>query len=399
MKQVIMTLLVLSALILNSAGLYAEDKATEKAKSKDAEIDLAVPESPAFTALGLNPNNVERPSSPREFATSLLNGTDANGNIKTGLAIDTAPFMLFEGSDMTLVQYQESYWDRFFSRTMLSLATAKGTSDADNSAMFAVGLRLTPWDEGDPRMDKQLMECLTKAVNVKLSQEEEIGRLTDDRDKLDKALALETDLTKKAELAASRAMLQAKIDTLTAEGTAELNKKAEASIRSCRTNPTFKSNLWNKSSWAISIAPTYTSTTGLREDLKSSGVGVWTSLALQLGGSGQFILHYRYRNKEDVPQAGGFTKQDSQRAGGRLRVGSANTNINLEALAVEEENTLTSKKDRKVQYSLGAENKIADNLWLVLDFGSESGNDKGDNIFVRGNLKWAFSSEPTIKTK
>src|SRR5207302_8377689 len=37
-----------------------------------ANIDTAVPESPAFAALGTSPETVTRPTSPRDFAASLL---------------------------------------------------------------------------------------------------------------------------------------------------------------------------------------------------------------------------------------------------------------------------------------------------------------------------------------
>src|SRR5918911_17393 len=43
------------------------------------DADLGVPESPAFTVLGLNPQTVVRPTSPKEFATAFLNGLDEHG--------------------------------------------------------------------------------------------------------------------------------------------------------------------------------------------------------------------------------------------------------------------------------------------------------------------------------
>lgn len=47
-------------------------------------LDLAVPDSPAFAILGLSPETVVRPSSPRDLATTLLNGVDRRGNLQSG---------------------------------------------------------------------------------------------------------------------------------------------------------------------------------------------------------------------------------------------------------------------------------------------------------------------------
>src|SRR5262249_4604445 len=90
-----------------------------------ADADLAVPESPAFTVLGLSPETVVRPSSPREFASSLLNGVDRNGNFQSGVALDFAPYLTLAADEMTLGQYRSNYKLRFLSRTQFSFANTK----------------------------------------------------------------------------------------------------------------------------------------------------------------------------------------------------------------------------------------------------------------------------------
>src|SRR5262249_47786630 len=78
-----------------------------------ANVDLAVPESPAFAVLGITPQSVTRPTSPRSFATSLLNGLDEKGNFQAGLAIDVAPYLLLAGPALTLEDYQRNRFIRF----------------------------------------------------------------------------------------------------------------------------------------------------------------------------------------------------------------------------------------------------------------------------------------------
>ena len=67
-----------------------------------ANLDLSVPQSPAFAILGITPDNIIRPGSPRDLALSLLNGVGKNGAFQSGIAIDTAPYLLFAGRLKTL---------------------------------------------------------------------------------------------------------------------------------------------------------------------------------------------------------------------------------------------------------------------------------------------------------
>ncbi len=409
--------LVASTFLLLPVVVQSADK---NPKVADASIDLAVPDSPAFAVLGLNPNDVERPSSPREFATSLLNGVDANGNFQTGVAIETAPYLVFYGKETTITDYQSNYYTQFLSRAMLSFATAKGATDEDKAVRLAVGLRFTPWDDGDPRMDGGLIDCLKSAVeNVEISVQKEIGAIIDERNLLQKqkqlvALQIDKEKKKPAKEEDKIALLEGVLNDLSQKieklekqrvelvntGTEELNKKSSAAIEACRNNKKFRSNLWNKSSWSFGIAPTFTSTTGETDDLKSSGIGLWTSVALGLGDSGQFILHTRYRNKEEVPDSdnkGKFFEQDSFRVGGRVRYGSPDLNFNAEGMYIIENRKNGQKDDKKFRYGIGTEYNAAKDLWLVFSIGSESGNNKGDKLFVLGNLRFALSPNPTIK--
>jgi hypothetical protein len=397
------TAMIVFLLPLAASG---EDKKSTPATAADASIDLAVPDSPAFAVLGVSPSNVERPGSPRELALSLLNGVDANGNFQTGMAVETAPYLALWGSTSKLTDYQDDnqYRIRFLSRALLSFATAKGTSDSDKAVRLAVGLRFTPWDEGDPRLDKDLMNCLIESVEgIPISQQMEIDNIIKQFDRYsDEADGLPDNNPRKKELQGFMDALEKQRKELQAKGTAELNKKADAAIKACRANGKFRSNLWNKSSWSLGVAPTWTSTTAKTEDLKYSGMGAWTSVAFRLGESGQFIVHARYRNKEQEPDPNVkdvYFEQDSYRFGGRLRYGRPDLNFNAECLYSIENRPSGREDNRTFRYGIGAEYNIAKNVWINLNTGSQSGNEGGNNLFVLGNLNFAFSPEPTMTFK
>ncbi len=150
MSPAVRSSLVMVMMAIGIPALAEEPKASEP-KTSDAAIELMVPSSPAFAILGLSPENVARPATVGEFTASILNGVDANGNLQTGVAIDTSPYLLLRGDQLTIRDYNDNPLKRWLARTQLSLATAKGSSDDDKALLAAVGMHVTLWDEGDPR--------------------------------------------------------------------------------------------------------------------------------------------------------------------------------------------------------------------------------------------------------
>lgn len=354
-----------------------------------ANVDLSVPESPAFTVLGLTPETVVRPSSPRQFATALLNGVDRNGNFQSGTAIDTVPYLLLGGNQLTLRQYQDNYKLRLASRTQFSFATTKGASEDDKSVRLSLGLRLTLWDKGDPRNDQVLLGCFDTASRTYLQT-------------LVKPSVLPL------ELLPPDAPEDVKNQSIR-EWAAYEQKEAQANpirleeTEACRVEA--RKRNWNKSSWIVAYAPSWISTTGETKNFKWNGGGFWTSLAYGFEGfpglekHSQLILHSRYRSNEQVPDPdteGAFFSQDSFFAGARLRVGNENSTGSFEGVFVR------SRPDGKLfdtsaRYSVGLERRIAENLWFALAFGGERGRADGANKgFVLTSFRWGFSEKRTI---
>src|SRR5437763_20839 len=102
------TLILLAAVLLIWTSSPAQVVNKNKDNQAKINVDLAVPESPAFAVLDITPQTVNRPTSTEEFATSLLNGVDKNGNFQAGVAVDTIPYLLFFGHQITLEKYVDN---------------------------------------------------------------------------------------------------------------------------------------------------------------------------------------------------------------------------------------------------------------------------------------------------
>lgn len=351
-----------------------------------ANVDLAVPESPAFTVLGLTPETVVRPNSPRQFATALLSGVDRNGNFQSGTALDTVPYLLLAGKELTLNKYQTSYKLRLASRTQLSFATTKGASEEDKSVRLSLGVRMTLWDKGDPRTDSKLMTCFDDASRKYLG-----ALVTPDILPLDQ---LPPTATEDEKLQSVRAW--AKYE----QQEAAANPTRLAESEACRAES--RKRNWNKSSWIVAYAPSWISTSGETKNFKWNGGGIWTSVAYGFEGfpglekNSQIIFHGRYRSNEQVPdpaKKGSFLSQDSLFLGARVRVGNENSTGSFEGVFVRSRPEGKSF-DNSARYSVGLERRIAENLWFALAFGGENGRADGRNKgFVLTSFKWGFSEK------
>jgi hypothetical protein len=319
--------------------------------------DLSVPEIPAFTVLGLSPQNVTRPASPREFVTSVLNGIDADGNIQSGIALELAPYLVLAGNSLTLEKYKADPVKQILSRTSFSLATTRGASDDDKSAKVATGLHITLIDRGDPRLSTELANCF---ANLSLVPPIPPGP------------------------GAAAVIAQAE-------------KKLREEWQACRT--AFNKKLWNKTSWGLGLAATWVSPDGNAEALESDRRALWTTYALGLGERAQILLHGRYLQNEKIENpvsAGQMLNQDSWILGTRVRFGLPDFAGSLEATFSRKEPE-GLKADQGSTVLLGLEHKLASDLWLQLSVGREMGYDRtNDQMILRSSFKYAFSQTPSF---
>jgi hypothetical protein len=383
------TYLCALAAFLPLASLAADLSLTELEKAVEigqVDIDLSVPESPAFVALGINPEDVTRPATPREFATSLLSAVDKEGNFQAGFALDTAPYVLARGVDFDLAEYRENperfSLTRFLARTQVSVAVAKGTSNDDEATRLGLGFRFTPWSEGDPRLDTELLQCL---LGVAAIPEAEDTPSPSESVPIAGASAIPL-----AEEGDSIEDWEGRLDAAEAQMEAKTAGCIDAS----------ESRNAHASGWDLGMAPTWIQEGGSNSSLSWGGATFWTSLALggRAGSEGEpprseFILHGRYRLDESVADdaaSSGYREQDSLLIGGRARFGRPDLAFSLEGAYVRE-NARGSKADSSIRGSVGAEARLTEKLWVQVALGASGGREE-DRIFIGGTVKWGGKS-------
>lgn len=107
--------------------------------------NLRTPTSPAFVVLGVQPTSVERPTTPRAFALSLLSATGGEGGVvPENYAAEFAPYWMRSQPQLTFAEYfQASPLQSLRQTFSLSLATAAPTG-ADSTTGVGIGFRVSP---------------------------------------------------------------------------------------------------------------------------------------------------------------------------------------------------------------------------------------------------------------
>jgi hypothetical protein len=371
-----------------------QDVADALAELKARMVDLAVPDSPAFTVLGLTPEEIAPPTTGRALAASLLNGVDRRGVLQSGVAVDTLPYLALAGHLLTLDGYRgrAHYPVRFLARTQISLATAKA-SDADDKGMrVALGVRMTVLDFGDPRTDASLDACVETAIALPDPPLFVVPPPPDPPD-AESLRAWQAQMERGRRAEADYAARVNAWRTTSAE-----------EVRRCREDA--RQRAWNRTRWIVAVAPTWTSVTGAAGDLTRSGSGAWTTFGYGFEGvpglqrNAQVLLHARYRNDEmlPAPEAAATRRlQDSRLLGVQLRAGTANSTVAVEALFERVTPAgLSATSDRR--YSIGYERRLADNLWLGVALGSGAATvgEEAKGGFLLSSLKWGFTESASL---
>ena len=326
-------------------------------------LDRPIGEVPAFTALGLSPDTVSHPSSPRDFAAGVLNGTDRHGVLQTGVAMETAPFRWHGWPGADLSNYKTSWFKRFLYNSSLSIATAKA-SEKDRAVQLAIGYSAILFQ--DQESDPITSSALTKAFRKANEDNVIVGGGFDDAP---------------------------------TPSSANVNKALVAALKD------FHDNSWTGSVWKASIAPTWTSADGTYGGLGSTGFSAWTTFAH--GYSAEFLgaktkvqlsAQVSYRQGELVTDPNDekhTAKQDSLIAAGRLRVGSVDFNGFAEGGYVRLWHGLAGNVDGW-RAAAGLEKRIGANTWFVLSAGQEFGTQAngGDESFAVGSIRFALDDTP-----
>ncbi|MBL7879823.1 MAG: hypothetical protein JNN23_08175, partial [Chryseobacterium gambrini] len=177
MKKLIFLLLIFPVLVL------AQNPSDSLVKNY--KLNFALPDNPAFKALGTEPSNILRPSLTQDFsfvASEFFDGK--NLIIPTSFGVEVSPILLMNTETMTLSEFRKH---NAWKTSRFSLGTFKDSLKTRN---ISFGYRITIINKGDLRTDKEdLEEFLQKVAVAKSKQRADLtvkflqeNKLTFDKD-------------------------------------------------------------------------------------------------------------------------------------------------------------------------------------------------------------------------
>lgn len=162
-----------------------------KSLQEDLSNALAMPQVPASALLAATPEQVSRPASFSDFGASVSQFVGPDGELKTGLAVEIAPWRMYDtAKGKPIDEFKPADQHPLLYRDLrISLASASYQADASEDAQPAmgVGFRLTLVDQRDyrhnPKIARKIRGVVTDVAKGALRWEGECNELApDDRE-------------------------------------------------------------------------------------------------------------------------------------------------------------------------------------------------------------------------
>ncbi|MGQ0649868.1 MAG: hypothetical protein ACT4P7_20140 [Gemmatimonadaceae bacterium] len=361
------------------------------AKKVDAAaipLSFTVPESPAFTFLGVSPAKVTRPSSARDLGAALINSVDSSGKVLTGMAIGASLWTLLSRT-MSLQTYQTNPAAYAFANTAVSVGTARASGNDSTDTNVAIGFRATLFDHSDPMRNKELTGALANAFLGCMRSPPTATPL----DTTPPVVPIPTPGVPpqpRTPVAAVPDSGQVRLDLARDDPRLVCAEKQSTNFR----KRWFEEN-WNKAalSWGVGLGWRVPgSEFGHMQPL---GVSTWLAGALPIGASAQLLtqLQLDHRNPRDTIDATTVLTYAA-----RAVRGSDNHNFFFEVAGTDRVKTTPGVSRSNVQWSGGVELKIAEGYWLSTGFGkryTEQG--EPDRMVIIANMRWGISNDSRLK--
>jgi hypothetical protein len=358
-------------------GASSSPSAADKGKSADAAVQLyTIPESPAFTFLDLTPAKITKPTTTRDFVTSLINAIDESGHVRQGVALEVEGSRVL-GKQPSLAQYQQRGMAAIVARSQLSFATVRAAGDS-TSTDLSYGLRIPFFDAGDPMADPAfttgLIEAFRKCAKVKPPlPNRSVSNIKDTAAK-----------------AALSELLEASSREHDSTAIVEQKKCAGEAIKA--NGDAYAKSHWNAANFSVAYAGGHHLVTSVATGTRELGYRVWAVGGIPiLGEAGQLLGMVQYANLVPSPESG---HQTSLRYGVRSTIGQPTLNGFLE-LFRERRTPKGLPSVNRDGWSGGVEFRISEELWLATGFG-RANELKGSPTMVVANLKWGLSNQAQL---
>ncbi len=374
--------LTLGPVLLWNEQASAEESSPVEAAKSETSVSAALeeffgPYNPTFSLIGAADSTILRPQSPKSLAAGILNGLDEEGNLKSGLAIEFAPGLLFAPRSFDLTDYQAgSKLQRSLRSLQVTAGFASGSNDDDKSLKASLGLVWTPINGMDVKAPTQRAICIKTVATSTYNPN--TGKL--------EAVALE---------------------------------EVEAAVKKCKADHPL--TRYNTTTLQFAFSPLFVSPDGSADKLKSQGyaasgtlmVGLANLFGYDAGGPvlsdiekkeqaerrGLVVITGFYRKNEQVADPatkGAFLSRNRWSLASRIQFAvSGNSYFGIEG-AYQRARYADGRIDKFQAATATYDFRVAKALWMSLNLGTSFSKEIGkDAVYLGTKFKWSFAKEST----
>ena len=160
-------LIILFGILLTSVFAVVQAQDSSLKNIDDFYMDLSVSDLSAFQMLSVNPSQVLKPSSAKEFAIGF-SGLDSSGKIKPGFALSWSPFQTFNKTAKSVADYRKNYyWKYAFQLTSATNSDSTGSN-------LAFGINWVPIDNSNILLHSEVAGMMNGIINEYTTGEDKI---------------------------------------------------------------------------------------------------------------------------------------------------------------------------------------------------------------------------------
>jgi hypothetical protein len=329
--------------------------------------NFSVPDGPAYLMLGIQPQDILRPETPRDLTLALSKFTaeDLSFALPRAIALEFSPLLLAAPDSLTLTEYRKK---KIWYASRLSMATLRD-SLTGAPTRIAGGFRLNLVDERTIGTDQdyesslqvteltaQILELRTRAVDR--SRVEAFARIDNEVQAQvdDGALTpAQADVEKRNRKRQWRTEHQHDAPRQTTEEDEKIANLAKEIRRR------FAARYWNATVLDVAAGVRGRSPDSTGRGMKLDALALWVSYALKAGSSSQLVLGVKAGSERDSLHD---ALRSNLSAGIRYYLGSANA----KAFADAQVSMVEESKGESILTG-GLEMTLANVLWLDFNVG------------------------------
>ncbi len=355
MKKILFILTVCAPL----AGTLAQGP--DSATLAMLKLNFVVPDIPAFKALGNEPSNLLRPSTPQAFAVSVSEFYQNRALVlPQDFAVEVTPSLLVNAKAnlSEVVRRYSTPRNRVLNTFRVSLGTATDNRISEDGRSFALGMRINLINRGDMVTDQAYLENVVEALGeFRLDARAELAPFAhskgvdttmpgwreefmgdeENREAFNEHLA-------DAKQSAGQAAFLSQLDSLKQD---------------------YKKRNWNAAKWDVAMACLATSPDSLVENIRFNKLALWSTWGFKIRSNAQLLVGLQAATFKNLLDTVAATRNDFY---GEISLPARflfGTN-RVKGFAEVQYSYTSQREESGVLLNLGAEISPLDGFWLHL---------------------------------